>query len=85
MQDAPAVILISAVYERTTGKYGQRGIQYVHMEVGSVAENIYLQAQSLDMGTVFIGAFHDEQVSQVIAMDQEEMPMGIMPVGNYHK
>jgi hypothetical protein len=37
------------------------------------------------MGTVFIGAFHDEQVSQVIAMDQEEMPMGIMPVGNYHK
>jgi len=81
VQDAPAVILISAVYERTTGKYGQRGIQYVHMEVGSVAENIYLQAESLDLGTVFIGAFHDDQVRQVIGLDQAENPMGIMPVG----
>ena len=81
VQDAPAVILISAVYERTTGKYGQRGIQYVHMEVGSVAENIYLQAQSLDLGTVFIGAFHDDQVRQVVALGKEEIPMGIMPIG----
>lgn len=81
VQDAPAVILISAVYERTTGKYGQRGIQYVHMEVGSVAENIYLQAVSLDLGSVFIGAFYDDQVRQVVALDQDEIPMGIMPVG----
>ena len=81
VQNAPAVILISAVYERTTGKYGQRGIQYVHMEVGSVAENIYLQAESLDLGTVFIGAFHDDQVRKVIPLKQEEIPMGIMPVG----
>jgi SagB-type dehydrogenase family enzyme len=78
---APAVILISAVYERTTGKYGQRGIQYVHMEVGSVAENVYLQAQSLGLGTVFIGAFHDDQVRKVISIDQAEIPMAIMPVG----
>jgi SagB-type dehydrogenase family enzyme len=81
VQDAPAVILISAVYERTTGKYGQRGIQYVHMEVGSVAENIYLQAQSLDLGTVFIGAFHDDQVRQVVGLDPGEHPLCIMPVG----
>ncbi len=81
VHEAPAVILISAFYERTTGKYGQRGIQYVHMEVGSVAENIYLQAESLQLGTVFIGAFHDDQVRQVIGLDQEEIPLGIMPVG----
>jgi nitroreductase len=51
------------------------------MEVGSVAENIYLQAESLDLGTVFIGAFHDDQVRQVISLDHGENPMGIMPVG----
>jgi len=81
VRHAPAVILIAAVYERTTQKYGERGRQYVHMEVGSAAENIYLQSESLDLGTVFIGAFHDDQVRQVVAMDKEEVPMCIMPVG----
>jgi SagB-type dehydrogenase family enzyme len=76
---APATFIIAAVYERTTGKYGERGIRYVHMEVGSAGENIYLQAESLGLGTVFIGAFEDEQVKGVLGIDGE--PLGIMPVG----
>jgi SagB-type dehydrogenase family enzyme len=76
---APATIIISAVYERTMVKYGERGIRYVHMEVGSAAENIYLQAESLGLGTVFIGAFDDDQVK--LALGIEEEPLGIMPVG----
>ena len=44
VRDAPVVIVLSAVYERTTGKYGERGIKYVHMEIGFAAQNIYLQA-----------------------------------------
>ena len=34
------VIVFTAVYERTTGKYGDRGIRYVHMEVGHAAQNL---------------------------------------------
>ena len=81
VKDAAAVIVITAIYERTTGKYGERGIQYVHMEVGTVAQNIYLQAVSLDLGTVFIGAFHDGQVRNVLLLAEDEVPLGIMPVG----
>lgn len=81
VRNAPAVILISAVYERTTGKYGERGIRYVHMEVGTAAENVYLQAVSLDMGTVFIGAFYDDQVSQILNLEPQEKPLCIMPIG----
>jgi len=44
IKDAPAVIVISAVYKRTTGKYEERGIRYVHMEAGHAAQNILLQA-----------------------------------------
>jgi len=76
---APVTLIITAVYERTQKKYGQRGIRYVHMEVGSVGENIYLQAESLNLGTVFIGAFDDDQVKKV--MEIEEEPLGIMPIG----
>lgn len=76
---APVTIIISAAYERTTGKYGDRTLRYVHMEVGSAAENIYLQAESLELGTVFIGAFDDEEVKAVLGIEEE--PLGIMPVG----
>jgi SagB-type dehydrogenase family enzyme len=81
VKDATAVILITAVYERTTVKYSERGRQYVHMEVGSVAQNVYLQAVSLDLGTVFIGAFHDDQVKRLLRLGEDEIPLGIMPVG----
>lgn len=79
--DAPAVLVIAAVYERTTGKYGQRGIRYAHMEVGHAAQNVYLQAVALDLGTTFVGAFSDDQVSQVLSLPEDEQPLGIMPVG----
>ena len=81
VQDAAAVIVIAAVYERTTVKYGQRGIRYVHMEVGHAAQNIYLQAESLGLGTVFIGAFEDDEVNRVLHMSEDEQPLGLMPVG----
>ena len=81
LKDAPIVFVISAVYERTTGKYGQRGIRYVHMEVGHAAQNVYLQAESLDLGTVFIGAFYDDEVKSILQMRKEETPLGLMPVG----
>jgi SagB-type dehydrogenase family enzyme len=84
VKDAPIVLVISAVYERTTGKYGQRGIQYVHMEVGFAAQNVYLQAETLDLGTVFIGAFHDDQVKEILQMGEGETPLGLMPVGRKH-
>lgn len=81
IQQAAAQIVLSAVYERTTQKYGRRGIRYVHMDVGHAAQNIYLQAVSLNLGTVFVGAFFDNQVKEILNMTDREEPMCIMPVG----
>lgn len=81
VQEAPAVMVIAAVYERTTGKYGERGKRYVHMEVGSAAQNVYLQAETLNLGTVFIGAFLDDQVKTILSMQPAEQPLGLMPIG----
>ncbi|MDH3973623.1 MAG: SagB/ThcOx family dehydrogenase [Deltaproteobacteria bacterium] len=83
IKEGAAVIIITAVYERTTVKYRDRGIRYVHMEVGHIAQNIYLQARSLDLGTVFVGAFYDRGVKKVLNIHEE--PLGIMPVGTMGK
>ncbi len=78
---APAIIVMSAVYERTASKYGERGIRYVQMEAGHAAQNVYLQVVSLGLSTVVIGAFHDEEIRKVMKMTDMERPLYIMPVG----
>ncbi len=79
IERAPVNIVIAADYHRTTGHYGQRGIRYVHMEVGHVGQNISLQAVALKMGTVMIGAFDDRQVKEILGI--EEDPLYLIPVG----
>jgi SagB-type dehydrogenase family enzyme len=81
VREAPTVVVITAIYERTTGKYGQRGVQYVHMEVGAAAQNLYLQAQSLGLGTVFVGAFHDDQIAALLQLGEGQVPLALLPVG----
>ncbi|MBP2145269.1 SagB-type dehydrogenase family enzyme [Methanofollis sp. W23] len=81
VEDAAAVIAIAGVYERTTGKYGERGVRYVYMEAGHAAQNIYLQATSLGLGTVSIGAFDDDEVKRVLGMNEDERPLYLMPIG----
>lgn len=78
---APAAVVFSAVFARSTGKYGKRGVRYAQMEAGIAAQNLGLQAVSLDLGTVVIGAFDDDAVRAVLSMPSTEDPMIIMPVG----
>ena len=81
VRNAPAVIVLAAVYERTTGKYRDRGIRYVHMEAGHAAQNVHLEAVSLKLATVVIGAFYDEKVQKILGLSSDEAPLIIMPVG----
>jgi SagB-type dehydrogenase family enzyme len=80
VSSAAAVFVFCAVYGRTIEKYGKRGIRYVHMEAGHIAQNVYLQAVSLQLGTVVLGAFDDEQVKKVLTL-REEQPLYLMPIG----
>ena len=76
---APIVLIITANYERTIRVYGDRGFRYVHMEVGHVAQNVYLMATSLGLGTVSVGAFYDDEVREILRI--KEHPLLLMPVG----
>lgn len=78
--DAPAVIVISADYDRTTARYGDRGIRYVHFEAGHAAQNLNLMAEEKGMGGVIIGAFDDREVKNTIGAEEFD-PLLIIPLG----
>lgn len=78
---APASIVICGVYERTRRKYRENADPYVHMEVGAVAENIYLQGRSLNIGTCFMAGFVEKRVHDIISSKADEIPLAILPVG----
>lgn len=76
------MIVVAAAYGRTTRKYGQRGIRYVHMEAGHAAQNIHLQAVALNLGNVAVGAFDEDRVKKIVNLSGEEQPLYLLPVGS---
>ena len=78
---APAVLVITGVYQRTAKKYGQRAHRYVEIEVGHAAQNVYLQCAAADLATVFVGAFADGEVQEVLGLPSDHAPLGLMPFG----
>lgn len=81
VREAPVNLVIACVYERTTLRYGDRGVRYVHMEAGHAAENLYLQAVSLGLGMVVVGAFLDDEVQKLLDLPEKSKPLYIIPIG----
>jgi SagB-type dehydrogenase family enzyme len=81
IEEAPITIVLTAYYQKTTRIYGNRGAErYVPMDAGHAAQNLYLQASALRLGTVAVGSFHDASVKQVLGLKREE-PLYLLPVG----
>ncbi len=80
----PAVLVIAGVVARTAAKYGERAEQYVLLEAGAAAENVFLQCESLGLATVIVGAFVDEEVKEVLQLPEEEEAYVLMPIGRRH-
>ncbi len=83
VREAPAVFVVTAVYERTESKYGrERGPRYVHLEAGHAAQNMLLEAVTLSLGGVPVGAFHDDQVQKVLSLPRDHEPLYLIPIGH---
>jgi SagB-type dehydrogenase family enzyme len=81
IQEAPVSLVIAALFSRTTKRYGTRGERYVYMEVGHASQNTYLAVTSLGLGTVEAGAFKDDQVSKALGLEDDIIPLIVMPIG----
>ncbi len=81
LREAPAILVLAGVESRTTAKYGQRGVRYVHMEAGHAAQNALLTAVALGLGATVVGAFDDARVHTLLGLGAEERPLYLVPVG----
>ena len=79
---APAIVVITTVSERVTREYGKQGVRYALMEVGHAAQNIHLQAAALSLATVVVGALDEPRVRKTLALEADEVPQVLMPVGH---
>jgi SagB-type dehydrogenase family enzyme len=76
---APLLVVFAGAWDRASRRFGLRTERYTAMEVGLAAQNVYLQAAALGLGTTFMGSYNDSAMTRVLAAD--ERPMGVMPVG----
>ena len=80
--EAPAALVITSVYARTASKYAARSYRYVHLDAGTVVQNMYLVAEAPGLATVVVGPFYDEELCKLLSIDcYNEIPVAIMPVG----
>lgn len=81
INDAPVDIVIAVNFRITEAKYGARAFRYVCMEAGHVAENIQLQAVTLGLISVPIGAFWDDVIKSAINLPDTQDPLYILSLG----
>jgi SagB-type dehydrogenase family enzyme len=83
IRQASTTFVLAADFERTTGRYGERGVRYVFMESGHAAQNMHLEAEALGLGSVAVGAFDDEAVKKVLLLARNLEPIYMVVVGRY--
>jgi SagB-type dehydrogenase family enzyme len=85
VEEAPLTLVFAAEFERTTGRYGERGLRYVYMEAGHAAQNVHLQAEAIGLGSVAVGAFDDALVARVLSLPGHLEPIYMVVVGHPRK
>lgn len=72
VSDAQATFIWSALVVRSKWKYRQRAYRYIYVDVGHIAQNLYLAGEALGLGVCAIGAFYDDQANGIIGLDGVE-------------
>ena len=68
-QGASLIIFLTAIFERSIFKYGERGYRYILLEAGHVAQNLNLVANALGLGCVNIGGYFDREIDEYLELD----------------
>ena len=79
---APVVIVSCADLEKSATRYGERGRSLYALQDASIAsQNILLAATGMGLGSVWVGAFDERKVSQILDLPKSLRPIAIIPIG----
>ncbi|HVP12571.1 MAG TPA: SagB/ThcOx family dehydrogenase [Phycisphaerae bacterium] len=82
---AGTCVVITAVMERTSRKYGERAERFCYVEAGHVGQNILLQATSLNLAGVPMGAFDDDKVAAALKLPKDRRVLYLVAIGHPRK
>jgi len=81
IEEAPLSIVCCADL-KLASPYGERGRSlYCLQDVAASIQNLLLVAYSLGLGTVWVGAFNEREVSKILSLPDYLRPVAIIPVG----
>jgi SagB-type dehydrogenase family enzyme len=80
VHSAPAVFLITAVYERMGP--GPKNRTWTDYEAGLASENLLLEAVALDLGAVVTGGIDPASVKEAVKLTGSEQVIVVIPVGH---
>lgn len=69
LADANGMICLSAVFGRTTGKYGSRGYRYILLEAGHAAQNMLLAGAENQVNLIPIGGANEADIEKKIGLN----------------
>ncbi|MEM2154191.1 MAG: nitroreductase family protein [Nitrososphaeria archaeon] len=79
--EAPVVFVFLSNPKRSARRYGKRGMDlYCLQDATIAAAYLQLAATALGLGSVWVGAFNDDEVSECVSAG-ELKPVAIIPVG----
>ncbi len=80
--EAPVVIIVCANMRRVDW-YGERGRSlYALQDAAAAIQNLMLAAHDKGLGTVWVGAFREDQVAGLLKLPAHARPVAIIPVGH---
>lgn len=79
--NAPCNIIIAGSAKKVAAKYGNKAKRFMFLEAGHIAQNIQLQAVSLELGSVTVGDFDINQVRRLCKLPANLEPIYIICVG----
>jgi nitroreductase len=78
---APLVV-VACLNKRIFLRYGERGVNlYAIQDVSASIMNMMLTAQAMGLGTVWVGAFNEFDIVEILDLPDYLRPISLVPVG----
>jgi nitroreductase len=78
---APLAV-VACLDRKIAARYGDRGVNlYSIQDVAASVMNMMLTAHELGLGSVWVGAFNEFEVFEILNMPHNHRPIAIIPVG----